>query len=75
MVSAETKIETGSEDDKDGEYVKKWVLELKNLPKKYINKPWEVKDDKIIKLGKDYPFPIVIHEEARLKALSAFKKI
>ncbi len=65
----------GEKFDKDGEYVKKWVLELKNLPKKYIHKPWEVKDDKIIKLGKDYPFPIVIHEEARLKALSAFKKI
>ena len=32
-------------------------------------------DEKILKLGKDYPFPIVIHEEARLKALSAFKKI
>ena len=30
---------------------------------------------KILKLGRDYPLPIVIHEKARLKALDAFKKI
>ena len=29
----------------------------------------------ILKLDKDYPFPIVIHEKARIKALNAFKKI
>ena len=29
---------------------------------------------KLIKLGKDYPYPIVNHEKARLKALGAFKK-
>ena len=56
------------------EYVKKWVPELKDLSKKFIHKPWELNDEKF-KLGKDYPYPIVKHEEARLKALSAFKKI
>jgi len=64
----------GEKFDKEGEYVKKWVPELKNLPKKFIHKPWELKDEKF-KLGRDYPFPIVKHEEARLKALNAFKKI
>ncbi len=65
----------GEKFDKEGDYVKKWVPELKNIPKKFIHKPWEFKDDNKFKLGKDYPFPIVIHEKARLKALSAFKKI
>ncbi len=65
----------GEKFDKDGLYVKKWVPELKVVPKKFIHKPWELKDENIIKLGKEYPFPIVVHEEARLKALSAFKKI
>ncbi len=64
----------GEKFDKDGEYVKKWVPELKNLPKKFIHKPWEFNDTKF-KLGKDYPYPIVKHEEARAKALKAFKKI
>ena len=29
----------------------------------------------LLKIGKEYPIPIVIHEKARQKALSAFKKI
>ena len=65
----------GEKFDKDGAYVRKWVSELKHVPKKFIHKPWELKDDKILKLDKDYPFPIVIHEKARIKALNAFKKI
>ena len=64
----------GEKFDKEGEYVKKWVPELKNLSKKFIHKPWEYKD-KNFKLGSDYPFPIVKHEEARAKALKAFKQI
>ena len=65
----------GDKFDKNGEYVKKWVPELKKVPKKFIHKPWELNDNNLLKLGRDYPYPIVIHEEARQKALSAFKKI
>ena len=64
----------GEKFDKEGEYVKRWVPELKNLSKKFIHKPWEINDEKF-KLGRDYPHPIVKHEEARSKALNAFKKI
>ncbi len=65
----------GEKFDKEGEYVKKWVPELKKISKKFIHKPWELKGDKNFKLGKDYPFPLVKHEEARIKALNSFKKI
>tara|TARA_B110000211_G_scaffold120548_1_gene139332 strand:+ start:95 stop:1498 length:1404 start_codon:yes stop_codon:yes gene_type:complete len=65
----------GEKFDKEGEYVKKWVPELKNISKKFIHKPWELKDEKNFKLGKNYPFPLVKHEVARAKALNAFKKI
>ena len=61
--------------DKEGDYVKKWRPELKSIEKKYIHKPWEIKDNSNFKLGKDYPNPIVNHESARTKALTAFKKI
>ena len=64
----------GEKFDKEGEYVKKWIPSLKNVPKKFIHKPWEFIDEKF-KLGVDYPMPIVKHEEARAKALNAFKKI
>ena len=65
----------GEKFDKRGVYVKKWLPELKNVPDKFLHKPWELNNDKLLKLGKDYPAPIVIHEKARHKALSAFKKI
>ena len=69
----------GEKFDKNGEYVKKWVPELKNYPSKFIHKPWEldIKYQETIKtiIGKDYPAPIVVHEEARKKALSAFQSL
>ncbi len=65
----------GEKFDKEGNYVKRWIPELKKVPKKFLHKPWELNDEKILRLGKDYPCPIVIHEEARQKALNAFKKI
>ena len=65
----------GEKFDKEGDYVKRWVPELKNVPREYIHKPWEIKNEKILKLGYDYPPPIVNHENARSKALNAFKKI
>jgi len=65
----------GEKFDKEGEYVKRWVPELKNVSKKFIHKPWELKDEKNFKLGRDYPLPLVKHEEARVKALNAFKRI
>ena len=65
----------GEKFDKDGDYVKKWVPELMNVPKKFIHKPWELNNEKILRLGTEYPYPIVAHEKARQKALNAFKEI
>ena len=66
----------GERFDPLGNYVKKWIPELSDVPKKFIHKPWEL-DIKIknFELGKTYPKPIVIHEEARNAALEAFQKI
>jgi deoxyribodipyrimidine photo-lyase len=66
----------GEKFDSKGEYVKKWVPELSNLPNEFIHKPWELKDKiKNFQIGKDYPLPIVDHKTARESALNAFKKI
>ena len=65
----------GEKFDKDGLYVKKWLPELKEVPKKFIHKPWELSDNGIKLQNLNYPSPIVVHEKARLKALNAFKKI
>ncbi len=69
----------GEKFDKEGFYVKKWVPELKKVPSKFIHKPWEMelKYQQTINtlIGKDYPNPIVIHEEARASALKAFQSL
>lgn len=68
----------GQKFDPNGDYVRKYVPELKHLPKKYIHTPWEapknVLDNARVKLGETYPKPIVDHKEAREKALAAYKK-
>jgi len=67
----------GEKFDKEGVYIKKWVPELAELPRKYINKPWEADGMTLklanITLGEDYPYPVVDHKEARERALSAFQ--
>ena len=35
--------------------------EIKNVPKKFIHKPWEYKNALDFTIGKDYPSPIVNH--------------
>jgi deoxyribodipyrimidine photo-lyase len=69
----------GEKFDKEGEYVKKYCPELKDLPKKYIHKPWEASHDILsaanVILGQDYPKPIVDLKETRVRALDAFNQI
>ncbi len=72
-------ITQGEKFDKGGDYVRRWVPELKVLPHKWIHHPWDAPDDVLaqagIKLGDDYPRPIVDHKLARQEALDAFQKI
>lgn len=65
--------------DPKGEYIKKYVPELKNLTAKEIHTPWLLNEDILKKanivLGKNYPYPIIDLKKAREKALLAFRKI
>lgn len=67
----------GEKFDPNGDYVRKFVPELAKMPKKYIHRPWEapknILENAGVKLGQDYPKPIIDHKEAREKALSAYK--
>ncbi|MFT3882018.1 MAG: deoxyribodipyrimidine photo-lyase [Gemmatales bacterium] len=69
-------MQQGERFDADGAYVRRWVPELAKIPARYIHSPWTapggVLYDAGIKLGKNYPYPIVQHPEARTKALAAY---
>jgi deoxyribodipyrimidine photo-lyase len=72
-------VTQGEKFDPDGQYIKEFIPELKDLPNKYLYSPWEVPkeilDNANITLGKDYPFPIVNLKASREKALDAFKSL
>ena len=69
----------GEKFDPKGDYVREWVPELEQLSDAYIHSPWEASSDELqiagIRLGDNYPNPIVDHKTARLRALAAFDAI
>jgi deoxyribodipyrimidine photo-lyase len=69
----------GAKFDGDGEYVRRWVPELAKMPKAFLHAPWEAPEDVReragVKLGENYPRPIVDHKTARDEALAAFKSL
>lgn len=72
-------VTQGEKFDPEGDYVRTWIPEIRKLPKKYIHAPWLASQDVLekanIKLGKNYPYPIVNHKQARENALNAFKDL
>tara|TARA_S200000501_G_C20841524_1_gene751803 strand:- start:489 stop:1961 length:1473 start_codon:yes stop_codon:yes gene_type:complete len=65
--------------DQKGEFIKKYLPELINLNDKQIHSPWNVNQKDLlyagIMLDKNYPKPIVDHNEARKKTLKRYSKI
>ncbi|MES2464389.1 MAG: deoxyribodipyrimidine photo-lyase [Armatimonadota bacterium] len=70
-------VSQGEKFDPDGEYVKRWVPELKRVPAKYVHRPWELStaEQEAVGcvLGRDYPKPIVDHKVQREKALAIYR--
>ncbi len=60
----------GQKFDPAGDYVRKWIPELAELPNDLIHTPWEAKNP-----VKEYPSPIVDHKKARERALAALAEI
>jgi deoxyribodipyrimidine photo-lyase len=66
----------GKRFDAEGEYVRRWVPELAQLPGRWIHAPHLAPAGALeaagIVLGRSYPLPIVDHAMARRRALAVF---
>ena len=60
--------------DKNGDFIKTYCPELKNLPSSALHDP-QMLAKEIIKKGINYPEPMVEHKAARQKAISTFKSL
>jgi deoxyribodipyrimidine photo-lyase len=69
----------GEKFDADGSYVRQWVPELARLPDAWLHKPWEAPADVLaeagVRLGRDYPKPVIALVDGRARALAAFERI
>lgn len=72
-------VRQGEKFDPDGQYVRRFVPELANVPSKYIHQPWAAPDDVLdasgVRLGQTYPAPLVDLKYTRDRALAAYDDI
>ena len=60
----------GEKFDPGGDYVRRFVTELRNVPDKYVHRPWEAPEP-----PENYPAPIVDLAAGRTRALEAFQAL
>jgi len=71
-------VTQGEKFDPDGDYVRRWVPELSRVESRHIHAPWLAPPASLatagVRLGADYPRPIVDHDTARRRFLDAAKQ-
>jgi deoxyribodipyrimidine photo-lyase len=69
----------GQKFDPEGDYVRRWVPELAKLPTADLHAPWQASaltlSDAGVRLGENYPRPMIEHGDARRRALAAYDQI
>jgi deoxyribodipyrimidine photo-lyase len=72
-------VRQGKTFDPQGDYIRYWVPEIAALPDKQLNTPWEADKKTLsqagIRLGQEYPMPIVDLITTRQSALARWDKI
>jgi deoxyribodipyrimidine photo-lyase len=66
----------GEKFDGDGDYVRRYVPELDHMPNRFLHRPGDapalVLAEAGVKLGREYPVPVVEHAQARDRAMAAY---
>jgi len=72
-------VSQGERFDPNGDYVRRWVPELARLPDKYLNQPWAapagILEAAQLRLGDNYPRPLIDLAAGRKRALQVWEKI
>ena len=67
----------GQKFDPQGDFVRRWLPELRRVPTAYIHTPWLMPEDVQaacgVRMGREYPLPIVNHAAARDRTLAAYR--
>lgn len=70
-------VSQGERWDPAGAYVRRWVPELDRLPDRWVHQPWAAPGEVLaaagVRLGRDYPAPLVDLAAARNRALAAYR--
>ncbi|HEX7435799.1 MAG TPA: deoxyribodipyrimidine photo-lyase [Caldimonas sp.] len=65
--------------DPEGRFIRRYLPPLAALPDEFIHAPWRARPIDLasanLELGRDYPAPVVDHEEARKRTLARFGAI
>ncbi|MEO7581155.1 MAG: deoxyribodipyrimidine photo-lyase, partial [Massilia sp.] len=62
--------------DADGKFIRRYLPQLEKLGNKEIHAPWSAAPQTLaakgVRLGENYPFPLVAHDEARKRTLTRY---
>ena len=65
--------------DPTGKFIRRYLPQLAGLPDAALHAPWAARPIDLasagITLGRDYPLPVVQHEQARLRTLERYKGV
>lgn len=72
-------VRQGEKFDPHGSYVRRWLPRLGKLSGTWIHQPWMAPAPELAKagvtLGRDYPGPLVDHQQARAQAFEALREL